>query len=93
LGQKPEPLLLKSIIWALLATGLDVYEHFLLHGRGHRGPKFLCAITRQRYQAAWPIECKTDFIKRRLAAHPPMHGILGVLQKIRARRAAKLVSR
>jgi len=34
---------------------------------------------------------RLGFAKRRRAPHPPMHGILGVLQKIRARRLAKLV--
>src|SRR5262249_46551476 len=84
-------------VGALLAVDLDVYEKLIHHDRGrfvlkafvrhHMAP--MARRVADRKQDRFVL--RLGFLKRRGAPHPPMHGILGVLQKIRARRLAKLV--
>ena len=105
-GQGPAAAFAKSVqsrhinmidIGALLAIDLDVHEKLVHHGRGrfvlktfmrhHMAPMAGGIADREQNRLIYRLR----FRERRRAPHPPMHGILGVLQKIRARGLAKLV--
>jgi hypothetical protein len=84
-------------IGALLAIDLDVYEKLVHDGRG----RFVFKAFMRHYMAPMAggiadreqdrFVLRLCFLERRGAPHPPVHGILGVLQEIGACRLAKLV--
>src|SRR2546421_416465 len=80
------------------AIVLDVHEERVHHRSGcvvlktfmrhHMAPVAGSISDREQYRLIFRL----GFLERRCAPYPPMHGILGVLQKIRARGLAKFVS-